>query len=71
VRALTNEQWGRITDPPTEGSSTLGATAEIVDAEGNRCAVATATFVILGEAQAADAAGVDATLLDPTWTRSE
>lgn len=47
----------RITAPPADGSATLGAAADIVDAEGHTCATASATFVVLGEAQAADAAG--------------
>jgi uncharacterized protein (TIGR00369 family) len=47
-----------ITESPMDGSSTLGATAEITDAKGRTCANASATFVVLGEAQAADAAGV-------------
>jgi uncharacterized protein (TIGR00369 family) len=45
----------RITEPPTDGSSTLAAAAEITDAKDRTCAVSRATFVVLGEAQAADA----------------
>jgi uncharacterized protein (TIGR00369 family) len=49
----------RITGPVTDDTATLAAAAEITDHEGRRCAESTATFVVLGEAQAADAAGID------------
>jgi uncharacterized protein (TIGR00369 family) len=49
----------RITAPVTDDASTLAATAEITDHKERRCAESSATFVVLGEAQAADAAGVD------------
>jgi uncharacterized protein (TIGR00369 family) len=49
----------RIAGPVTETGSTLATSAEITDQHGQRCAVSTATFVVLGEAQAADAAGTD------------
>lgn len=42
----------RITEPPTEGSSALAAAAEITDAKARTCATSSATFVVLGEAQA-------------------
>lgn len=47
-----------ITEPPTVGSSTLGAAATITDNKGRSCATASATFVVLGEAQALEATGV-------------
>jgi len=49
----------RITAPVTDDASTLAATAEITDHKDRRCAASSATFVVLGEAQAADAAGID------------
>ena len=49
----------RVTGPVTDDASTLAATAEITDHKDRRCAESSATFVVLGEAQAADAAGVD------------
>ena len=49
----------RITEPVPGDAATLAVTAEIADHEGRRCAASSATFVVLGEAQAADAAGVD------------
>ena len=51
----------RITEAPgsSADSSRLAAGAEITDAEGRTCATSRATFVVLGEAQAADAAGAD------------
>jgi acyl-coenzyme A thioesterase PaaI-like protein len=49
----------RITAPPTAGSATLAATAEITDGEGRPCATSSATFVVLGDAKLAEAAGVD------------
>lgn len=49
----------RITGPVPDDASTLTATAEITDHKNRRCAESSATFVVLGEAQAADAAGVD------------
>lgn len=49
----------RITEPVADDATTLAASAEISDHKGRPCAVGSATFVVLGEAQAADAAGVD------------
>lgn len=49
----------RITGPVPDDASTLAASAEITDHKGRRCAASSATFVVLGEAQAADAAGAD------------
>lgn len=46
-----------ITDPVSEGSASLRAAASITDRKGRTCATATATFVVLGEAQAIDALG--------------
>lgn len=48
-----------VPEPVADDASTLAATAEITDDKGRRCAESSATFVVLGEAQAADAAGVD------------
>ena len=42
----------------------LFAEAEITDAEGARCATATATLIVLGDAQLAEAAGVGVDELD-------
>lgn len=47
-----------------EGGTKLFAAAEITDADGARCATATATLIVLGDAQLADAAGVDVAQLD-------
>lgn len=58
-----------ITDPPVPPSSTLGAAAEIVNREGERCATATATFVVMGEAQAARAAGLAGDHIDAPQPR--
>ena len=58
----------RITEPVTPDGSTLAATAEVTDAEGRRCATSSATFVVLGEAQAADA-GVDVDRLAEGYLR--
>ncbi len=60
----------RITQAPRDGSSTLRASAEIVDAKGRLCASSTATFVVLGDAEAADAVGVAVGEIDAAWTRS-
>lgn len=49
----------RITGPVPDHAATLEASAEITDHKDRRCAASSATFVVLGEAQAADAAGVD------------
>ena len=45
-------------DAPADGA-TLTTSAEITDAKGRTCATASATFVVLGEAQAVDATGAD------------
>jgi uncharacterized protein (TIGR00369 family) len=58
-----------ITEAPIDGSSTLGAAAEITDAKGRTCATASATFVVLGEAQAADAAGIAVEQLGADFVR--
>jgi uncharacterized protein (TIGR00369 family) len=42
----------RITEAPAEGSATLAAAAEITDGKDRTCATSSATFVVLGEAQA-------------------
>ena len=47
----------RITEGPREGSATLAASATIADGRGRPCAEATATFVVMGEAQATEATG--------------
>ena len=47
-----------------ERGTKLFAEAEITDAEGARCATATATLIVLGEAQLAEAAGVGIDDLD-------
>ncbi len=47
----------------------LAAAAVVRDGDGAVCAEATATFVILGSAQAVDATGVDASALDPAYLR--
>lgn len=47
-----------------EGGTKLLAAAEITDAAGTRCAAATATLIVLGDAQLADAAGVTVDDLD-------
>ena len=47
-----------------ERGTKLFAEADITDAEGARCATATATLVVLGEAQLAEAAGVGDDELD-------
>lgn len=60
----------RITRPPSEGSATLEAEALIVSADGTACATAAATFVVLGEAQAADAAGGALDGAGETYVRS-
>lgn len=73
--AMTGETTTRFTHPARVGRSytvtatfdgpladdatTLSARATITDDQGRSCAVATATFVVLGEAQAAAAAGGD------------
>ncbi|MGI8754653.1 MAG: PaaI family thioesterase [Acidimicrobiales bacterium] len=59
----------RITAGPAEGSSSLAAAAEITGEDGTRCATAQATFVVLGEAHAADATGAGAGGIDASWTR--
>ena len=59
----------RIAEAPVEGSSTLAATAEITATDGGRCALASATFVVLGEAQAAEATGTALGALDGSWTK--
>ncbi len=61
----------RITHPPADGSSTLGAAAVIEDGDGQTCATASATFVVLGEAQAADAAGGDLGAIGDDYVRPE
>lgn len=61
----------RITRPPSEGSATLGAAAVIAAADGRSCAAATATFVVLGEAQASDAAGAAIGGAGDQYVRSE
>ena len=48
----------RITEPPTEGTATLAAAAEITDAEDRTCDTSSATFVVLGEAQALAAGAI-------------
>lgn len=45
----------RITEMPGETSATLAAAAEVADDKGRPCARASATFVVLGEAQATGA----------------
>lgn len=47
-----------ITRHPADGTATLAVAAVITDAKGRTCASTAATFVVLGEAQAADAVGV-------------
>ena len=59
-----------ITDPVAEGSASLGAAASITDAKGRTCATATATFVVLGEAQAIDALGGHADLASSDYLRA-
>lgn len=49
----------RLAEPVTDDATTLAATAEITDDADRRCATSATTFVVLGEAQAADAAGVE------------
>lgn len=61
----------RVAEPLAADASTLAATAEVTDAKGRRCATSSATFVVLGEAQAADAAGVDAGQLGDGYVRPE
>lgn len=51
------EVTARLSALPDRDASTLSTSAEIHDGEGQVCAVASATFVILGEAQVAAAAG--------------
>lgn len=49
----------RLAEPVTANASTLSVTAAVTDAKNRRCATSSATFVVLGDAQAADAAGVE------------
>lgn len=58
----------RIADALAD-SSTLAAAAVITDAKDRVCATASATFVVLGDAQAADAAGADVSALGPEFVR--
>jgi acyl-CoA thioesterase FadM len=53
-----------------EGDAKLLAAAEITNGAGEVCARAHSTLVVLGEAQAAEAAGVGAGQLDPTHHRT-
>ncbi len=55
----TYQVTARLAAATTDRASTIATTAEITDEEGLRCATSTATFVVLGEAQVADAVGVD------------
>ena len=59
----------RITEPPADGSSSLVAAAAITDHEDRPCATASATFVVMGEALAADAVGQRPDQLDTGYTR--
>ncbi len=59
----------RITERTAADASTLTATAEVTDVKGRRCAQSSATFVVLGEAQAAEAAGVDVSMLAGGYVR--
>lgn len=43
---------GTVTAMPTDDDSTLAAAAEVIDHKSRGCATSSATFVILGEAQA-------------------
>jgi acyl-coenzyme A thioesterase PaaI-like protein len=52
-----------------EDGEQLRCGAEVVDAGGERCAVASATFVALGPAQAADAIGADVPEADRGFVR--
>jgi acyl-coenzyme A thioesterase PaaI-like protein len=49
----------------------LRCEAEVVDGEGERCAVAAATFVPLGAAEAVDAIGTEVTGTDARYLRAE
>ncbi len=61
----------RVTDPPADGSSSLGAAAVITDHRDRTCASATATFVVLGEALAAEAVGQRPDQLDASYIRPQ
>ncbi len=53
----------------SQTSEQIEATAQVTFGEEKVCAVATATFSILGEAQAVHATGADAVTFDPTLLR--
>jgi acyl-coenzyme A thioesterase PaaI-like protein len=63
------EATARLSRPPRDTDATLETSAEIVDDSGKVCARGRATFVVLGEATAAEAAGIDADALDPSFIR--
>lgn len=47
----------------------IGAAAQVSSAAGKVCATATATFAVMGEAQAMRATGAEASSLDPRYLR--
>lgn len=55
----------------TQDDASLATAAEITDERGKVCAETTATFAVLGPAQAARATGVDPTTLDASYLRSD
>ena len=59
----------RITSEITDDATTLTAAATITDAKDRPCAEASATFVVLGEAQAVEATGAALTNGDNTFVR--
>lgn len=59
----------RVTSEITDDATTLAAAATIADAKDRPCAEASATFVVLGEAQAVDATGSSVVDGDSTFVR--
>ncbi len=64
----TYDVEARVTE---RGDERLATEGRITDAAGKVCAETSASFAVLGPAQAARATGVDAATLDPTYLRDE
>ena len=58
-----------IIEHPTDGTAAISAAAVITDTKRRTCATAAATFVVLGEAQASDAAGIAVDQLGGDYVR--
>lgn len=54
-----------------QDDATIATTAAITDARGKVCAETTASFAVLGPAQAARATGADEASLDASYLRSD